>query len=67
METKWIAIMVLGVFAALAISSFAPSEKENARQAKWNNCVDSVNKAIPDSNDTDKRADLLKSCYENNN
>jgi hypothetical protein len=63
-EFKWVAIMFGVLFVAMALTSFAPSEKERVKQHRWDNCVDSVNQAIPDPNATEERAEFLKTCYE---
>ncbi len=63
-EFKWFAIMFVGMFVAIALTSFAPSEREKVQQQRWNDCVVSVNKTIPDANATEERSALLAYCYE---
>lgn len=64
MEFKWFALIPITAFIVMGVAAFAPSEKEKAQQERWDNCVVSVNKAIPDPNDTEARSALLKTCYE---
>lgn len=58
-EFKWLAIMFMVMFIAMALSSFSPSEKE---RVKLDNCVELANYIGLDPND-DMRATYIENCY----
>ncbi len=60
---KWAMIAIIGVFTCIVLESiFSTPAKIDT---KWDACLEMVNKAIPNPNDTNDRAGLLQNCYEN--
>lgn len=59
MKTIITTICVLGIILLVIISVQNPPVDQN-----YNNCIDVVNQAIPDPNNTDERAELLSNCLE---
>lgn len=65
-DNKWFYIMVMVVFSVLFISMAVSESRKNTteRDLKYLNCVEAMQKAIPDPNDNG-RASFLQSCEDN--
>lgn len=61
-DIKWFVIIMLVFFGFLTLGAFMDSKEPSQRM---NNCIDVVNRAIPDANDTQARSSLLEKCFEN--
>lgn len=60
---KWFYIMGAVVCVAM-FWAIAVRDTEDQKTARFDKCVEAVQKAIPDSNDN-SRASFLKDCYQN--
>jgi len=60
-----IGIVFLGI--SLSVISLGSNVKENSADKRFDKCIDLVNKAIPNPNETLDRSNFIKLCYEDTN
>jgi hypothetical protein len=56
--------LILGVVIGAFIYSLPSRDDETISKLRYESCVTEMQKAIPDANDTEGRAQFLKNCHD---
>ncbi len=60
--TKIIIVGVVGLGLMFLFGEW--SKRDSINNVKWDDCINLVNKFIPDPNSTESRSEFIKNCYE---